>query len=471
MRKENQLKKLLDKTEFGSMTFERSDQSFVFEKIRGEQIKITQRNKKTRIPAVIATTIAAAAILFILLMQTPLADQIQSAFSKQTSMFLRSDDPGLQAVGKKNYGMKVNQSSESSGIKVTIKEIMYDGLRIAIGYEVESKTKFVGPVDNSKVSVNGKMLQNVIESSQPLDSTSDESYKPTHHFKGVTSLSIADKLPQKFTIHMQFYGNQNLSLTPKSSATTKGKWEFSIPVEKKGTIYVIKPKEQVHSGSTTIRVDQITLAPSGTEVTVSKEEDGKGLPAKVQYRILDDKGNLLPSFGQMRGTGEQKNGKIIMHQKDLYSPAEGLPSYLTVQPYTINDSAHNPNKNIDTIKSISERLPMTFPQNNGAIIVNKIEESKGNKRLKIYYEVKGDLPEVRIGTLMMMIGRKPTNQKDFLVDQNYQESYLSNKREKIAEFATGLRKELYIKVSNLNPVLYKDLELKIPLKKEELMKK
>ncbi|WP_338780144.1 DUF4179 domain-containing protein [Metabacillus sp. FJAT-52054] len=469
MTKENRFKQRMDQTEFGSMKFEKVDQLTVMRRIREKQN--TGQKRRTGIPAVILSTIAAAAILFILIMQLPLKDQIEAGLTKPATLLSQSNDPGLMAWSKKNNPQQVNKTSESSGIKVSIKEIMFDGYRMAIGYEVQSKTKFVGPVHNPKITVNGKVVS-VTEISTSVEKDVKVFRKGTHSFKGVTSLFIKEKLPEEFEVKMQFFGNQNPALAPKASATTKGKWEYSIPVEKKGNVYTIKPKESVTKGSTKLSVDQIILAPSVTEISFAKEENGRRLPAVggLEYRLLDDKENLLSVFGNMRSSGEEKDGKFILRSNRTYAPADGIPSYLSVQPFLDNDFETNPNKGQMTKKKLNDPLPMTFPQQNGAILVNKIEESKDKKRVKIYYEVKGDLPEVR-GSHINLTVKEPKGEKDLFVDQNFFKNMRSNDRKKIAEFITDDRKDLYLTVPNINPVLFKDLELKIPIKKEDLIKK
>ncbi|MBS2967811.1 DUF4179 domain-containing protein [Metabacillus sp. KIGAM252] len=469
----NKFKVQMDQTEFGSMKFDKVDQLAVMKEIRGTQNRGRKRKKK--FPSVILTTMAAAAILFILLMQSPIKDQIEAGKSKPDTLLSQSNDPGLVAWSQKNDPQKVNKTSESSGIKVTIKEIMYDGYRMAIGYEVQSKTKFVGPVHNPKITVEGKGVS-VSDSTDSVESQITAFQKETHSFKGVTSFFIKEKLPEKFDVKLQFFSNQNLLEARKAAASdktrgTKGKWEFSIPIDQKGEVYTVKPKVSTTKNSTKLSVEQIILAPSVTEVSVLKEDKGRGAFGGANYRLLDDKENLISVFGNSDYSGEEKKGKFILRATGKYAPTDGIPSYILVQPFSYNDAENNPNQGQITIKKITDPLPMTFPQNNKAIVVNKIEESKDKKRLKIYYKVKGDLPELRSRFLHLTIGKESNGGKNLLMDQNLFENINSNESDKVAEFNTGLRNDLYLSSPNVNPVLYKEMELKIPINKKDLIKK
>ncbi|AZB41749.1 DUF4179 domain-containing protein [Bacillus sp. FJAT-42376] len=469
----NKFKEQMDQTEFGSMKFDKVDQLAVMKEVRETQNRGRKRKKK--FPSVILTTMAAAAILFVLLMQSPIKDQIEAGKPKPNTLLSQSNDPGLVAWSQKNDPQKVNQTSESSGIKVTIKEIMYDGYRMAIGYEVQSKTKFVGPVHNPKITVNGKGID-VSDTTDSVESQLNAYEKEAHSFSGVTSFFIKEKLPEKFEVKLQFYGNQNLMEARKTAAFdkargTKGNWAFSIPVDKKGEIYTIKPKKSVTKDATKLSVDKVILAPSVTEVTAVKESKGKDAFKGSQYRILDDKGNLLAGFGDIELSGEEKNGKSIFRCIGRFAPADGIPSYIAVQPFTYNDAENNPDQGKITVKRITDPLPMVFPQNDKSIVVNKIEESKDKKRLKIYYEVKGDLPELRIRFFHLTIGNYESESRKDLLDQNLFKNITSNENEKVAEFNTGLRNDLYLSSPNVNPVLYKEMELKIPINKKDLIKK
>ncbi|KZZ84325.1 DUF4179 domain-containing protein [Bacillus sp. SJS] len=466
MAKENRFKELMDQTEMGSMKFEMVDQLAVMRRIREKPN--TGQKRRGGIPAVILSTIAAATILFILIMQMPIKDQIEAGISKQATLLSQSNDPGLVAWSKKNNPQQVNKTSESNGIKVSIKEIMFDGYRMAIGYEVQSKTKFVGPVHNPKITVNGKAI-NASDFSDSAQSQINPYKQETHSFKGVTSYFIKEKLPKKFDVKVQFFSNQNL-LSGKERGT-KGRWEFSIPIDQKGEVYNVKPKVSLTKNSTKLSVHQIILAPSVTEVSVLKEDKGRGAFGGANYRLLDDKENLISAFGNSDFSGEEKNGKFILRATGKYTPTDGIPSYILVQPFSYNDAENNPNQGQITIKRITDPLPMTFPQNNKAIVVNKIEESKDKKRLKIYYKVKGDLPELRARFFHLTIGKESNSGKNLLMDQNLFENINSNESDKVAEFNTGLRNDLYLSSPNVNPVLYKEMELKIPIKKEDLIKK
>ncbi|MCD7033252.1 DUF4179 domain-containing protein [Metabacillus sp. GX 13764] len=422
--------------------------------------------------------IAAAAILFLLLMQSPLKDEIEGAFTKKSSsLFSQSFDPGLAAMSSQNDVSQVNQSSENSGIKVTLKEVMYDGYRLAISYKVQSKEKFVGRLDSPRLKVNGKLVKFSFDPSRVGEFKEINSQEKVHSYKGIASFVINDKIPSDFKATIQFFSIRSKSgfvLPNKPEDSTNGKWEFTVPVKKRGEVYAFKPEDKVKDGVTTLSVDQIILAPSATEIRFSKEDKGRRLPLveAMAYRVLDDKGNLLAGFGDNQGSGEEKNGNFILHSKRTYGPPSGKPSYLVIQPFLYDGPTQNANKNHTTIKSISDKLPMTFPQKNGSIVVNKIEESNDKKHVKVYYEVKGDLPEIRGSALYLLKGKTiKKGGTNVLNDNHYFENIKSADRNKMAEFNTGLQKDLYLAGSYASPVLFKDLELKIPIKREDLLKK
>ncbi|MGD8191344.1 DUF4179 domain-containing protein [Brevibacillus ginsengisoli] len=287
-------------------------------------------------------------------------------------------DRGWDEIDRLGLSNHVHYAVKDQGITLNITDVFYDGARMAIGYELQMEN-----------SVQEKEIPMIVESKikgvktdfMMVDSTANEKVGENVYRGAITITSSS--LPDNFTV--------NLAIN--NIAGKEGKWDVSVPVDKKSMARKIKelnPSVTATYKDYEIHVKKVMVSPVSTEVLV--EATGpKGTWDKLNLNVKDDWGSALEGGG---GGGEDfrvnaKTGRESLTHRMIYGPLSAYnpkPQYLVLIPGS--QSIINP-KDIITkeIKATSKGLyPLQLDGGEFGTIKIIAVEQKDNKTL-VHYEL------------------------------------------------------------------------------------
>jgi len=230
------------------------------------------------------------------------------------SVFKLSNETTLKEVKNKNMATNVEKSATDKEMTVQIKEVIYDGSRISIGYVIHSEKGLDGN-NNPFIDyrVDGKKLSNYGAGGSVFRYDANT-------FMGVMHLDTAKKLPERFELEMHF----------TKIGRKEGNWKLSFPVRENNsenkTILVNKTKI---SGERKVTVEKMTLAPTSTEVIMELEQPSDK-EMELSFELKNDKGEKLDIMA-LSGLGDGR-------YKVIYEPLDKETSYFTLTPKSRNDA-------------------------------------------------------------------------------------------------------------------------------------
>ncbi len=235
------------------------------------------------------------------------------------SPFHHSMDCELKQAVKNETVSQINQSVTKNGVKITVKEILFDDARLSVGY-VEHHGQEPAST-NPLIMLDGKEIGSTIRhSSEPIDK------QTTMHS---VTWANAGRFPDEFEMRFQDYR----SLHQTSPNRTPEPWELRIPVKK--SVYketkVLKPMIIKKSGEFTYTLKEIAMTPNMTAVRyeVSFPKHLNSGFYQNHMRIEDGKGTeYLPVGGIVKftptGTG------YSVESIDSFSPFQTLPESIKI---------------------------------------------------------------------------------------------------------------------------------------------
>ncbi|WP_337103214.1 DUF4179 domain-containing protein [Paenibacillus sp. YIM B09110] len=347
-------------------------------------LSVKKRKRVSRKAAIGVT--AAAASLALLVGSSFVSPTIAKALTNTPligSVFEMIGDAGLQLSGQKGLATKLNQAAEDQGIRMTVTEVLYDGIRLAIGYTVEAD-HFVSSLD-ADMLINGEPIETLLSSSS--------SSKIGHNqYTGYMDYEADGTLPDQFKLTLKLNSIQQYS-NETGWQTTKGSWKFQLPVSKLTEGISVHSFEELPpsatSGETTLSVKKVTMTPAVTAINV--ELDGKETAEELGFFIYDDKGRQLQSFGY-RGDNLQSDDKnrYKSEYRIRFAPIEAIPDYFIIQPYNLDTSGKQLERSQITFNPL-QQLPITLSQGDiGSITVTQIEFQPD--KTVLHYKVEGSDP-------------------------------------------------------------------------------
>ncbi|MGO4539558.1 DUF4179 domain-containing protein [Paenibacillus sp. 2TAB19] len=343
--------------------------------------------KRKRVPrkAAIGVT-AAAASLALLVGSSFVSPTIAKALTNTPligSVFEMIGDAGLQLSGQKGLATKLNQAAEDQGIRMTVTEVLYDGIRLAIGYTVEAD-HFVSSLD-ADMLINGEPIETLLGSG-------GSSQIGDNQYTGYMDYEADGTLPDQFELTLKLNSIQHYS-NETGWQTTKGSWKFRLPVSKLTEGISVRSFEEsppsATSGETTLSVKKVTMTPAVTAINV--ELDEKRTVEELGFFIYDDKGQQLQSFGY-RGDNlhSDEQDRYKSEYRIRFAPIEAIPDYFIIQPYNLDTSGKSLERS-EIAFDPRQQLPITLSQGEiGSISVTDAEFLPDKTIL--HYTVEGSDP-------------------------------------------------------------------------------
>ncbi|MGD6818229.1 DUF4179 domain-containing protein [Metabacillus sp. 84] len=447
----------LSNQEKEQLKFTSHDRNKVFEKIRLDEEPAKEPSMRFKKGLVyVLTPVAVAALATLVFVQTPIKEQILSSPPPSSgTLTSQYGDQELKTAIKENEQQIINQTAEDKGVKITIKEVFYEGPRITIFYEMDyDKDKYKSLNTVMEFAADGERLRHEFVSGHMngLPEDAPENLR-------MEVIELKKELPEEFKLDINIHSLYSLD-PAASKEQIKGKWHFTFPVEKQGTEYRYSPTASVKKEAE-LFIEEAVFSPTGIQIRTRAEEfTGKhNREEQVSYKVYDDTGNELEIRNHYGHTDyERKDGKVLSHNIQSYKPLKEIPDYLVIQSKRYLRDGSMPAE-----KEITASLPLYLPQNKeGGITVTKLED-KGNE-VWVHYTVKGNDPKTRKYFFNVYDKGNP-NADGYLEDYNYQSA--DDSRSHIAKFKTVYSEKLVFQAS-APPIVVEELELKVPLNKEDL---
>ncbi|RXZ82620.1 DUF4179 domain-containing protein [Paenibacillaceae bacterium] len=325
------------------------------------------------------------------------------------SAFEMIGDVGLQLSSRMGLASKVNETATDQGITMTITEVLYDGIRLSIGYIIETSHDL--RPDGEILFVNGKKV----------GFSSGGSGLPVNDqlYTGVLSYELRDTPLDHFNLILQFDHMVDWGIADQPQQI-QGIWRFNLPVAK------LKEGIRVHTFdqpptarhlNKTIRVNKVTLTPAVTAIELDEFEsvtsehnnaaqgDGLELLQQLQtesYQVFDDKGLLLQNLGDSgHGTTRDGDKEHLTKRRISLAPLSSPPEYLLIRP-VIHSRQVGTDKGFTYIEDTMDvtKLPLTLSQGKaGQVTITNIEFREDQTLLQ--FRVEGDDPYRQAGSVWL----------------------------------------------------------------------
>jgi len=250
------------------------------------------------------------------------------------SVFALSTDKGVNNVYKQNLHTSVNKTVESTDIKMTVNEAVYDGYRLCISYTIDSydnvcyipdlimtgstkingkgdyKPSTLGPVDYENKSNVGIITYYIDRSEIGLKELDAEEIK--------VSLNIKKMKPAE-----QFF----------ELAGIEGNWQFDIDVRKISASESVfdEQKPSLKAGRRDIIVTNVVLSPLETIITVQTVQpyvEGEKMEKdNMGYEFRDDKGNVI-KLRSSTSNNAVEDGMFIRTYTYVLEPVNDTANYI-----------------------------------------------------------------------------------------------------------------------------------------------
>mgnify|MGYP003498722624 FL=1 len=178
------------------------------EGLRAGQKQITPKRKK-----VITLLLSSAATFGLIIGSGFISPTMASVLAKVPildSIFTSVGDKGLQVAINDENATSLNKTLTSNGVSLTIKDVLYDGSRLAFSF-VQDKEEEIYPLH---IEVNGKVMN--------FAENLTGEHLPNGQYAGLFQIHPTEPLPNEF----------DLSVAIHQIGNTKGDWQFKTHVIK-----------------------------------------------------------------------------------------------------------------------------------------------------------------------------------------------------------------------------------------------
>lgn len=379
---------------------------------------------------------------------------VGSIFQNDVSSYTK--DTGLNTASEQGMTAQIGQRASDNGITLEIKELIYDGDRLSIGYLQHTENHFSvseSPIDDIEFKVDGKPYNDSISGNGPQRIDSRNGI-------GLIHLEpLRQKLPDEF----------ELIIEVGTVGGIKGNWNFSIPVKKTVTgIRTVTPMMSTSNGETSMLLRQISFKPGvmNMEYEFRRPTSKAGDP---MYDILaiTNTGEVLKQFGG-KGNGYVEGDTHIQYWNGHFDEPNVMPKSITLLPYLAGE-----------IPEYGIRVPMKYepsidhpfiiPQGElGSLYITKVERLEG--KTLIHYRKVGNDPlqqtELIVEDIESKYHFKPWEGISIIPQEELKTVLVDAKNKSyIAELpAQSLDQSLtFITHEYKQPFFFKELEMVIPI--------
>ncbi|MEK3796188.1 DUF4179 domain-containing protein [Paenibacillus sp. FSL R7-0204] len=293
-------------------------------------------------------TLAAASIAVVIGLGTITAGFISPVWADTlsqlpvfSSIFKHTDNPGLKLAAEQGLTTSPNMSVTKDGVTLSVTEVFYDGIQLAIGFERAGVTdeRVLAEITNFKTDEFDQSTKGLLglpevtlESGESLgfgsSSTGDVQGQPNTLLLEMRELWNTSALGDEFKVNIRV-----------PVAQIAEPFEFQVTVKKLAEgIINLTPGQGASKDSFYYKVKSLDITPAAMrmiitsegEVPASPEQTGEYGPTEVFYELVDDAGNVATSA---QGYALRK---AVQHPivDSLYNIFPQPPKTITVRPYT-----------------------------------------------------------------------------------------------------------------------------------------
>jgi hypothetical protein len=256
---------------------------------------------RTAVAAAVAVVLLIGSALFIpstraQITASPLVQKAVQVIPLLGSLLDVSTDEGVRSAKELGYVTEANVAATDQGITMLIREVVFDGYRIKISYEVQAKERVFAP--KPMLMVNGKVLEGGMSSNELERQGANVS-------AGTVEITPegASKLPDSFTLGIR-YDEVYVRQGEEKSMGTKlaGQWSYEVPVRKANLgerRFAFEKPPTYRDEELELLVHSVTTSKTATAVEVEAE-----LPKKytekgylIDWKAYDAAGKLIPTTG------------------------------------------------------------------------------------------------------------------------------------------------------------------------------
>jgi hypothetical protein len=373
------------------------------------------------------------------------------------SILKLAGDSGIRQGDELGLATQVNISAEDQGVRITVKEMLYDGVRLTLGYRIEGDSAYVPTTPQwyiDGIQVNGG-------TSQRIGKTEDGAQI------GVISFTPSKALPARALLELRFGSVLDRNKHAEGKLVTlPGHWSLQLPrIQSNVKTWTKKiagaasewngrkiTVSKVVSTPAVTRIEFETIGPNEPLVDVAHPNTSKG------YQVLDDSGMYLEVFGVGGSSGPHKAGDQTVAVKRYIemAPLQRIPDHLILRPYTRTFDYANARTTTELWNP--EGPPITLSQGAvGDVTIIKIEFTA--EKTLLHFRVHGNDPYQQAEGLWLenASGQKWTGDVVF----SDAESMLFIKELPAIDSSQDVR---VAAVEVPNPEITRELEVMIPLK-------
>jgi len=225
------------------------------------------------------------------------------------------------------YSSDINVSKTSKNVKITINNIVFDGVDLSIGYTVESKNEFKKKpaIFAYELNINGQAM------TSPADGSGD--FIDKHTYVGIDNYHLVNRYLQEENKEnisdegVKIPDNLLIDLNIGSLFDgTNGKWDFkfNISTDKlKGKTKEVKTSIDLSEIDNSLKIDQVIFTPVNTAIRCTTDNLRKIQAAS--YMAFDDRGRSLPGKNLSRLYSDAA-GKIYWQHtfKNIYEGTKSV---------------------------------------------------------------------------------------------------------------------------------------------------
>lgn len=284
------------------------------------------------------------------------------------------------------YSLKIGMSQESNGVKVTVNNVVYDGMGLCIDYTVEAKEPMKIEPNSMTVQlkVNGKKTMVVGTcATEGVFSSDKKTYRGmAEAFLKDISSSENIEIPEQFDLGISIkgmYDRHKMGSDQQENNEIAGVWNFTTQVtseKSKGKVKEIGCNVCLDKLENGMKVSKLTLSPLNTtlEGINLKKVDGFG------FIVYDDKERGLPLKTIASGSDKQSE-YFRLSFKESY----GDTKTLTFIPYILNLKENKEIKISSVDLNIKGETILPLGKY-GDLRITKVDAANGET--KVYYKCK-----------------------------------------------------------------------------------
>lgn len=301
------------------------------------------------------------------------------------SIFTQMDDPILQKVTEQGMITELQKEATDQGITLAIKEVFYDGARLAIGYELTMAENHK-PVDSIE---RGQGVP--LHFSATMNGENNLQYMADFEQYPVGEQHYVGKIDMYLDIIGETASPLMMQLHVSEINNIKGNWQFNFPIENEKLVnetVTFAPSVADELLGVQVKVKEVAFTPATTQLIFEKTGP-KDKIDDISILIFDEQGVHLGGIAAGEPPIDNQDGTVTQVEKASLPPMSTIPENLKitlVETKTLNPNAASIDYELDVNNGFPHSIPMGKDKN---ITVTDIQFE--HDKTLVYIEINGEL--------------------------------------------------------------------------------